>query len=95
MMADETIKAGLPAPVVEEYAGGIQISFLKSHSNTVGETVGEILKLLKSNPHITRVELSETIGLSVRGIEWHLKNLKEKGQIKRIGSTKAGYWEIL
>ena len=76
-------------------AGGLQVTFIKASKETVGETVGEILELLNSNGKITRAELSEKIGLSIRGIEWHLKNLKEKGVIKRIGSTKSGFWKVL
>ena len=94
-MAKETEEAGLSAPIIEEYAGGLQVTFIKDIKETVGETVGEILALLNNNPKITRAELSEKMGLSIRGIEWHLKNLKEKGMIKRIGSTKAGFWKVL
>ncbi len=49
----------------------------------VGETVGEtglkILQLINNKPFITRLELSEAIGLSVRGIEWNLLQLRKKG----------------
>jgi ATP-dependent DNA helicase RecG len=62
---------------------------------TVGETVGEILELIRLNPRITREELSGKTGLSVRGIEWNLKKLKEMSIIKRIGPTKGGHWEII
>lgn len=65
----------------------------------VGETVGEnglkILQLISNNPFITRSELSEEIGLSVRGIEWNLLQLREKGILKRMGATKKGYWKIV
>ena len=62
---------------------------------TVGETVGEILSILKKNPLATRNEISKKTGLSIRGVEWNLKILKDKGVIKRIGPNKGGHWEIL
>ncbi|MBD3361430.1 winged helix-turn-helix transcriptional regulator [Candidatus Woesearchaeota archaeon] len=68
--------------------------FYRPLEKTVGKTVGKILDLIRQNPKITREELSEKTGLSVRGIEWNLKNLKKKKIIKRIGPAKGGHWEI-
>ncbi len=66
-----------------------------SVGETVGETVGEILKLIEINPQITRNELAKKTRLSVRGIEWNLKKMKEKKLIRRIGPDKGGYWQII
>jgi len=30
----------------------------------------------------------------VKGVEWSIKKLKEKGIIKRIDYYKGGYWKI-
>ncbi|MEI7597404.1 MAG: winged helix-turn-helix transcriptional regulator [Bacteroidota bacterium] len=57
--------------------------------------MGEVLKLIQINSRITREDLSVKLGLSVRGVEWNLKKLKDAGVIKRVGSTKAGHWEII
>lgn len=54
-----------------------------------------ILDLIKENPYITQEELAERTNLTRRGIEWNIKHLKEKGLLKRIGSDKGGYWEII
>jgi len=67
----------------------------KTVGETVGETVEEILSILKKNPLATRNEISKKTGLSIRGVEWNLKILKDKGVIKRIGPNKGGHWEIL
>ena len=71
----------------------------KDSRETVGEAVGEtverILNVIKNNPKITKQGLSKETGLSVRGIEWNLKKLKETGLLKRIGPTKGGYWQII
>jgi ATP-dependent DNA helicase RecG len=79
------------------------------NENTVGETVGEtektvgeigqttenkIIALIKNNSKIKREELAEKIGISTRGIEYQLSQLKRKGKLKRMGSTKGGYWEV-
>lgn len=58
------------------------------------KTVGEVFLLIKEKPSITRKELSLITGLSVRGVEYNLKKLKELEFIIRRGSTKTGYWEV-
>jgi len=62
---------------------------------TVEETVDIILNAMKSNPKITVKELQETTGLTRRGVEYHIVNLKKEKRITRTGSTKAGKWEVL
>lgn len=62
---------------------------------TVGKTVGKILALISENPKITRDELSAKTGLTIRGIEWNLEKLKQKGLLKRIGPAKGGCWEAV
>ena len=76
-----------------------RMSFPVEQKKTVGKTVGKttndrIIELLKSNPMITREILAETLQLSVRGIEYQLKKLKEAGVIVRKGGRKSGYWKI-
>lgn len=69
-----------------------------SHS-TVGKTVGnardKISALIKSHPDITVTELARRTGLSVRGIEWNIQQMRSKGKLRRIGSRKTGRWEVL
>ena len=57
--------------------------------------MGKILEEIRKNPKVTRKELSDLTGLSIRGIEWNLDKLKKQGIIKRIGPAKGGYWEII
>lgn len=61
----------------------------------LNDTQKKILNLLISDKNITRQELSEKIGMSIRTIERNIAVLKEKGLVKRIGSDKAGYWQPL
>ena len=62
---------------------------------TVEKTVEKILNLIKENPKVTQMELSAKTGLTRRGIEWNLKQLKQVGKLKRIGPDKGGSWEIV
>ena len=60
-----------------------------------GESKGEILKALQENPKTTIPELASKLGLSVGGVEKNMRQLRESNKIRRIGSTKAGYWEVI
>lgn len=63
---------------------------------TTQETTQEqILKLIYTNPSITRNEISEKLGnITADGVKYHLDKMKESGVIQRIGSTKNGKWII-
>lgn len=61
-----------------------------------GEKTGEkIIKAIRERPEITTAELAELTGLTVKGIEWNLKKLKNKGILRRVGPDKGGYWEVI
>jgi len=63
---------------------------------TTQKTTQKIIELIKENPYITRKELAEKIwDITEDGIKYHLKTLKEKGLLKRIGSDKGGHWEVI
>jgi ATP-dependent DNA helicase RecG len=47
------------------------------------------------NANATVATLAMTIGVSTTSINNALKKLKEKALIKRVGSNKTGFWEIL
>ena len=59
------------------------------------KTREKILALIKENPEITTTELAASVDLTVKGIEWQIKQLKEKGIIRRVGADKGGHWEVL
>ena len=50
---------------------------------------------MNENPAITSKELAKQLEITLKGIEWQLKRLKEQGKIKHIGATKKGYWKII
>jgi ATP-dependent DNA helicase RecG len=53
------------------------------------------LELIKENPKITRKKFAEKIGKSEDGIKFNLNQLKKLNKIKRVGSDRGCYWEIL
>lgn len=58
---------------------------------------GEIQALghIRADKRITAVKLAEKLGLKPRQAERILSGLKNKGIIKRTGSNRNGFWEVL
>ncbi|MBQ6493643.1 MAG: winged helix-turn-helix transcriptional regulator [Erysipelotrichaceae bacterium] len=50
--------------------------------------------LIKENPSLTQVELSEMMNKSRRTIQMLMKELLDEGTIERIGSRKTGSWIV-
>jgi ATP-dependent DNA helicase RecG len=67
----------------------------KAVEKAVEKTVEKILNLITTNEKITTRELSKLTGLTRRGIEWNISQLKGTGRIRRIGPDKGGYWEVV
>ena len=68
---------------------------MKSVGKGVVKSVGKILEPIKEFPEITRERLAAEVGLSVRGIEKNLAQLKSVGKIRRVGGRKGGHWEVV
>jgi len=54
-----------------------------------------ILKSIKKNRKLTQENLSEIVGITLRNIQNNMEKLKKMGALKRFGSTKSGYWEVI
>ena len=54
-----------------------------------------VLSLLKSNPKYTKQDLMKILNKGDATIKEHISNLKKEGSLKRVGSTKSGYWETI
>ena len=69
--------------------------------NDTRNRIGNLSKIEKSvlvemqkKPHITRSEICEQLGVSASTVVRATKKLKVLGIVNRIGSTKAGYWNV-
>lgn len=79
----------------------IKVTFFFTESNTgAGDNTGDniakkILMVLQTNSQITEKQISAVLGISPRSVSRFIKQLKDNRQIRRIGSARKGYWEIL
>jgi ATP-dependent DNA helicase RecG len=53
-----------------------------------------ILELMRKTPDITTARLAELTGLTPKGIEWQIAQLKKNGLIERVGPDKGGHWKV-
>lgn len=78
------------------------IEFSRIDRNKIGELNGElskeefsVLTVFKTNKNVIKAEVIKQAGLSSRAIDRIIKSLKEKELLRRVGSNKIGYWEVL
>jgi fido (protein-threonine AMPylation protein) len=65
---------------------------VKEQNDTVNDPV---LLLISRNKNIKATQISESLKMSLSTVKRKIKKLKDQGKIKRIGSDKAGHWEII
>lgn len=59
------------------------------------KTPDTIIQLIKQNPNITKKEIAEQINKDIRTIGRAIKKLQDNNILRRVGSAKTGYWELL
>ena len=65
-------------------------------SGTRQKTSDKIIEMIKKDPQITAPQIAMELDISTRGVEKNLRQLRETGTLKRVGSpTFDGYWEIV
>ncbi len=95
---------GSPEPVFEtNEARDYFLTLLPIHpeaakenkTETRGKTRGKIVELMITDPHVTVPCIAELLGLTVKGVEYHIARMKEDSIIQREGGRKEGTWRIL
>ncbi|MEI6644688.1 MAG: winged helix-turn-helix transcriptional regulator [bacterium] len=72
---------------------------LENMVNTTQEarekTREKILGLVCASANISTDEMASQLGITRKGIEWHIRKLKAENILHRIGPDKGGHWEVL
>jgi Fic family protein len=79
-------------------SGGIETdkkTIKKTIKKTDKKTDRKILSVMKSMPDVTLAELANATGLSVAGVRWNIRKLKDANLIRRVGPDKGGHWEVV
>lgn len=72
----------------------VESDLRKKNGVVLNECDQKILSRMKENSKITVHELSGQIGVGTTTVTKHIRALREKGILKRIGSKKNGQWVI-
>ena len=87
----DEVELVLPVPSITGVSDGVS----NGVPNGVSDSAKVIFAHIKENPNISRNELANLTGISLKNIQKHINKLKELGFIRRVGSPRLGYWEIV
>jgi len=59
------------------------------------ELEDKLLNIIKENNKITQPQMAEKLDISIYTVKEYIKRLKKKKAIKRKGSARRGWWQIL
>jgi ATP-dependent DNA helicase RecG len=91
-----------PAPFFKLRPNEVMIGFNTEpqFGEKFGEKFGEnqtqekIMAIMHSNPAVSIKTLAEEIGITTRGVEKSIHELKKAGMVERRGAAKGGYWVV-
>ena len=94
---------GWSIPTVEEKSNPDRIeTCLKLEGNingtteTSADTTETILKIISNNPKVTAKEIASVCGITEDGVAYHIKKLKQRGRLIRIGGPRnGGEWKVV
>ena len=65
-------------------------------TETPADTAETILEIISNNPKVTAKELATTCGITEDGVAYHIKKLKQRGRLIRIGGSRnGGEWKVV
>ena len=86
----------LPLSAFSEKSPSSTVEMTPSAKIDDGEKSREkIINIIRDNPTVTQLELSNMLKISPKAIEKHIKNLREDGIIRRVGPDNGGHREVL
>ena len=94
-MLNATIRNGELNGSNGELNGELNDNNGKLNFDGLNKTEQAVYSAIAGTPKISRKMLIETIDRSPRTIDRAIQSLIDKGKIKRVGSKKTGYWEII
>ena len=78
----------------EKLTDSLEKEVAGSEIESRGKSRGKILELIRNDSKISVPEIAEIVGLSIKGVEKNIRQLKQEGIISRTSDTKSGEWII-
>jgi ATP-dependent DNA helicase RecG len=73
----------------------IKLTRENTKEKTRENTREKIIQIIGRNSQITTEEIAKETLITVKGVEWHIRQLKNKGILQRIGPDKGGSWVLV
>ena len=68
---------------------------LNEKNNDNDGVENKIVALLRQQPDITTKEIVKKLEITDNQVKYYVKKLKNERKIKRVGTNRKGFWEIL
>ena len=68
---------------------------VRTREKTRVKTREKIINMMKGDPEITISGIATILGITKKGVDWQIKQLKKENRLKRIGPAKGGHWEVI
>ena len=79
----------------ELFDGLVKNDTIKDTINSLSDNERIVFEEMQIRPKVIANELSEKLDINLRNTKKIIERLKEKGLVVRIGSRKAGHWEVV
>ena len=70
--------------------GSVEVTWGKKPA----KTRVKILRMIQENPAVSARQLAGALGITQKGVEWHLRLLQAGGELRREGPAKGGRWLV-
>jgi len=98
-MTAALIKQEQPEPIIETLGTGFVLIIKKANTPPMTPPMTpleqNIFDTIKKNSKISMTEIAEKLNISRDTVKEYINKLKKKEIIRRVGTAKAGHWEII
>ena len=94
----KTLKAHQGEPLLEKVPNKVPNKIpnkIKKEHPEFSETTWNLLNCIVANPYATANDIASNLQISDRMVRKHIALLRDASMIRRVGSNKTGYWEII
>lgn len=68
---------------------------VSGHDDLINDPISDLFAAIRLRPTARYDQLAGELGVSEATVKRHIRKLKDAGRIRRVGSRKTGYWEVL
>lgn len=79
----------------ENASDGHSSELPRDYQETTKTTAMRIKDIMREEPTVSAAEIAKKIGLTLSGVQYHIKRMKASGEIKRDGADFGGAWIVV